>query len=109
MLFNHNARAFCRDCKQTVIPVHREVKVGYQVNVTAETKRFIETGDSVIRTRCPLCGSYKLNVRDEVSDEEMSLVSHNAIVARADYILEQCLPLVIKKPAMSIHFDLEEL
>lgn len=83
MLFNHNARAFCRDCKQNCIPVHREVRVGHSVNITEDTKRFIDTDDSIIRLRCPLCGSYKLTSKPSVSDEEMKLVTDKAIAIRA--------------------------
>lgn len=88
MLFNHNARAFCRDCKQNIIPVHREVRVGHTVEVSKDVKKFIDTDDSIIRLRCPLCGSYKLTSKPSVSDEEMNSISENAEVYRKHFNLD---------------------
>ena len=64
MLLNVNNRAFCRECKVNIIPVHREVT---QAN-----------NDSKLQLRCPMCGTYKITMKESVSDEENELISVNA-------------------------------
>jgi len=64
MVTNEFARAFCRECKCKVIPVKREVRVGHSVN-----NQFIDTNDTVLKDKCPLCESAKLN---RLPDAELS-------------------------------------